>query len=50
MNPVAIALMLTIALGFPALLYFAISRGHPDLLVALVLVFIAAFLRWRRLG
>ena len=46
MNPVAGAVMLSIAAGFFGLVYFSAAYGHPWLLATLVILIIAAFVRW----
>ncbi|MER2269143.1 hypothetical protein [Methylobacterium oxalidis] len=50
MNPVAIAVMLGIAFGFLGLILYALHIGPSWLLAALVILVIAGFIRWGRLG
>ena len=46
MNPVAGAIMIVIAVAFFGLIYFAVAYGHPWLLASLVIMVVAAFVRW----
>ena len=46
MNPVAVATMLGIALGFFGLLAYALTVGESWLLAVLVIVAIGGFVRW----
>lgn len=46
MNPVAVATMLGIALGFLGLLAYALFVGEPWLFAVLVILAIAVFVRW----
>ncbi|AMB46409.1 MULTISPECIES: hypothetical protein [Methylobacteriaceae] len=46
MNPVAIATMLGIALGFFGLLAYALTVGEAWLLAVLAVIAIALFVRW----
>ncbi|AWN43430.1 hypothetical protein DK389_26620 [Methylobacterium durans] len=46
MNPVAITVMLGIAVGFLGLVVYALHIGPPWLLAVLALLVIAGFLRW----
>ncbi|WP_200943283.1 hypothetical protein [Methylobacterium sp. Leaf123] len=46
MNPVAVATMLGIALGFFGLLAYALTVGEAWLLAILVIIAIGLFVRW----
>ncbi|MFC6388064.1 hypothetical protein [Methylorubrum zatmanii] len=46
MNPVAVATMLGIALGFFGLVAYALTVGEPWLLAVLAILAIAVFIRW----
>jgi len=50
MNPVAAATMLGITAALAGLVIFAVVDGHPWLLAGLVILLIAGFVRWGRLG
>ena len=46
MNPVAVATMLGIALGFAGLLAYALMAGEAWLLAVLAILAIGVFIRW----
>ena len=46
MNPVAVATMLGIALGFSSLLAYALLAGEAWLLAVLAILAIGVFIRW----